>query len=61
MGMLQESCGRCGHSFSFHGRRSEKPCKAIGCNKGPNGWTCPGFVMREDASPELREALSAPA
>lgn len=61
MGTLQESCALCGHAFSFHGKQAGKPCKAIGCNGGPNGWTCPGFVARADASTELHEALSLPA
>lgn len=61
MGMLQERCAACGHSFSFHGKQSGKPCKAIGCHTEPKGWVCTGFVPREDASDELREALSVNA
>lgn len=58
-GVLQERCADCGHSFSFHGKRIDRPCRAVGCSGGPNGWTCTGFVPREDASEELRETLSA--
>lgn len=59
MGVLQESCARCGHSFSFHSKKASAPCKAIGCKGGPNGWTCPGFQAAKDASVELQAALSA--
>lgn len=59
MGVLQESCAKCGHSFSFHSKKAKSPCKAIGCKGGPHGWTCPGFVAVKGASKELRAALSA--
>ena len=58
-GALRESCDQCGHSFSFHSKRPDAPCKAVGCSGGPNGWTCPAFVAREDASDELLEILGA--
>jgi hypothetical protein len=58
MGVLQERCSRCGHSFSFHSKRSDVPCKAIGCHSGPDGRPCQGFLAREDASEELLKALS---
>lgn len=56
--MLQEPCEACGHSFSFHSKKPNTPCKASGCCGGPNGWTCVGFVAKADATPELIEALS---
>jgi hypothetical protein len=61
MGLLQERCANCGHSFSFHSKSSETPCKAIGCHAGPDKRPCQGFLAREDASEELRQALSATA
>lgn len=64
VGMLQERCANCGHAFSFHSKRTDAPCKAIGCHGGPNGWVCTGFVPAEGASQELLaaiEALSTPA
>ncbi len=56
-GMLLESCDKCGHSFSFHGRKPKTPCKAVGCSTRPRGWTCDGFRAKKGASKELRAAL----
>jgi hypothetical protein len=58
MGLLQEPCARCGHSFSFHSKRAQASCKAIGCHNGPDGASCPGFQPRDDAPEELKAALS---
>jgi hypothetical protein len=61
MGVLQESCANCGHSFSFHGKRPGAKCKAVGCHAGPKGFVCQGFVARKDASEDLVAALSVTA
>jgi hypothetical protein len=59
MGVLQESCAKCGHSFSFHGKSAKGRCKANGCYAGPRGKACTGFKAKKGASKELRDALSA--
>lgn len=53
---LRERCARCGHSYSFHSKRFEATCKAMGCKGGPDGTRCPGFVLTE---PEQSQPLSA--
>lgn len=59
MGYLQESCDRCGHSFSFHGKKAKTSCRAVGCHAGRGGGVCPSFKAKKGASKELRQALSA--
>jgi len=51
---LRERCARCGHAWSFHGKREHVACRAMGC-KGDHGERCPGFIHQTPA------ALSAPA
>lgn len=42
---LNVPCVRCAHSYSFHGKSTDKPCKAIGCRRTqPDGQPCPGFL-----------------
>jgi hypothetical protein len=60
VGLLQEPCAVCGHSFSFHSKSATARCKAIGCHAGEGGDACTGFEAREDAPEELRAALSVP-
>jgi len=43
---LHAKCERCGHAWSFHGKRKRVQCKAMGCKGGKNGTRCPGFVVQ---------------
>ncbi len=41
---LRKACSDCGHSLSFHGKRTGVACRAMGCRGGQGSERCQGFV-----------------
>jgi hypothetical protein len=41
---VRAPCDRCHHPRALHGGGEGIPCKARGCNKGPDGGPCPGWM-----------------